>query len=550
VAAAAGLVVLTLSGRYGYHRDEFYFLACGRHLAWGYPDQPPLVPLLARLMSSINGTSLVVLRLPSDLAVVGTVYLTGRIARELAAGPAAQTLAAAAMAVSNITLGSGHLLSTTTLDLAVWAGLLWLILVILRTGRNRLWLVAGGVAGIGLLDSDLVVFLAVAVAVGLMVAGPRAELRNPWLWGGIAIAVALWSPYLVWQAQHGWPQLAVARSIASGGSGTSAPRWQIPVQQLILASPPLAPIWIAGLVRLLRNPAARWARALGHTWWVLLILFVVSGGKPYYLAGTFPLLFAAGAQPALDWGRRHGWSGRGWVTLLTLTAVVDGLVTLPLLPVGVVHDTPVVALNYDAGETVGWPTFVAQVDQVYAREDPGGVVLASNYGEAGALQRYGTMPDDHVFAVHNAYWLWGPPPASATRTIAVGFGRAQLTPYFTSVRLQTRVDNHEQISNDEQGAPVWLCAGLTRPWSAIWPASRLRLTRAGVAPKHGVARLPRRESAPSVHRPGCPAATIGSAGRAGAQPALVVASRDVGRLRGGRPGHLGGHRARSGEAAR
>src|SRR5436305_10793292 len=98
VAGLAGLVLLAVSGRYGYHRDELYFLACGRHLAWGYPDQPPFVPLLARAMSGIDAHSLVLLRLPSDLAVAGTCLLTGVIARELGAARRGQAFAAVAIA--------------------------------------------------------------------------------------------------------------------------------------------------------------------------------------------------------------------------------------------------------------------------------------------------------------------------------------------------------------------------------------------------------------------------------------------------------------------
>ena len=316
VAAATGLVLFGLSARYGYHRDELYFLASGRHLAWGYPDQPPLVPLLARAMSAIAPGSLLVLRLPSDVAVVGTVLLTAAIARELGAARSGQTLAAVAIAMSNLTLGSGHLLSTTTFGLTVWAAFFAVSLHALRTRNDRWWLLAGVVAGVGLLDNDLVAFLLAATFVGLLLVGPRDVFRSPWLWSGVVVAAVLWSPYLVWQAQHGWPQLQISRSIAAGNSGTSAPRWQIPLQQLFLASPVLDPLWIAGLVRLFRDPRVSWARGFAVAWVVLLLAFVVTGGKPYYLALSFPLLLAAGAQPALDWVRRGRRRLATWTALL------------------------------------------------------------------------------------------------------------------------------------------------------------------------------------------------------------------------------------------
>lgn len=471
VAAIVALVLFALSARYGYHRDELYFLACGRHLAWGYPDQPPLVPLLARAMSGIAPGSLVVLRLPSDIAVAGTVLLTAGIARELGAGRGGQTVAAVAIAISNLTLASGHLLSTTTFGMTAWAALFAVSLHALRTGDNRWWLLAGAVTGVGLLDNDLVAFLVAATVVGVVLVGPRDVFRSPALWAGMVIAVALWSPYLLWQAAHGWPQLEISRSIAAGGSGTSAPRWQIPLQQLVLASPPLDPLWIAGLVRLFRDPRVRWARAFGVAWIALLVVFLATGGKPYYLALSFPLLLGAGAQPALDWVRRTRARRITWTVLLAIGAVIDAVITLPIVPIAVLHDTPVVAINYDAGEQVAWPTYVRQIVDVYARErDRPGAVLASNYGEAGAVQRYAPALRTRVYSVQNAYWLWGPPPAAVRTVVAVGLDRSRLTPYFTTVHLARRLDNDVDLDNDEQRAPVEICSGPREPWPRIWDA--------------------------------------------------------------------------------
>ena len=244
IAAALVLAVLLMafSGRYGYHRDELYFLACGRHLAWGYPDQPPLVPALARLMSDLAPASLVVLRLPSAVASAALVVLTALTARELGAERAAQALAAVCVAVAPLVIGAGHLLSTTTFDLPAWALASWLILRILRTGNDRLWLAVGVVTGAGLLASDLIAFLLFAVLVGLAVTGPRRPFGSPWLYAGGVIAVAMWAPYLAWQASHRWPELAVAASIAGGGSGTSAPRWALLPYQLLLVGVWLSPV--------------------------------------------------------------------------------------------------------------------------------------------------------------------------------------------------------------------------------------------------------------------------------------------------------------------
>jgi hypothetical protein len=470
------VVLVAVSGRYGYHRDELYFLAAGRHLAWGYPDQPPLVPFLGRTMSELSAGSVMVLRLPSALAAAGIVVLTGLLARELGARREAQLLAAASMATASLLLAAGHLLSTTTYDLLAWAALLWLVVRILRTGDDRLWVAVGLVAGLGLLDSDLVAFLIAALVVAIGLAGPRRTLASPWVWVGGSLAAAMWAPYLVWQAAHGWPQLTVSRGIARGSSGTSEPRARFVPLQLGLVSPYLAPVWIAGLVRLLRDKALGWCRPIGWAYVILGAAFVVTGGKPYYLGGMFPVLLAAGAQPSVDWMNRARPRLRRAVIAgaVGLSAVGSVLITLPVIPVESLHRTPVVSFNYDTGETVAWPTYVGEVAGVYRHLDvgkpSGAVILTSNYGEAGAVDRYGSawgLP--RSFSGHNGYWYWGPPPPSVRTVLAVGFGRSFLERFFGDVRLETRLDNHLAVSNQEQNAPVWLCTELRGSWPTIWP---------------------------------------------------------------------------------
>ncbi|MDR2984012.1 MAG: glycosyltransferase family 39 protein [Nocardiopsaceae bacterium] len=477
IAVAVAALLVAFAGRYGYHRDELYFLASGRHLAWGYPDQPPLVPLIARLVSDLAPGSLILLRLPSALVTGVLVVLTGLTTRELGGGRAAQVLASAVIAVAPVVTGSGHLLSTTTFDLPIWALLIWLLVRILRTGDQRLWLAAGLAAGVGLMDSDLIAFLIGAVVVALAVVGPREGFRSPWFYAGGALALAIWSPYLAWQAGHGWPELTVARSIAAGQSGSSAPWWLIVPEQFVLVSWYFSPVWIAGLVRLFRDPGLRWCRAVGVAYPVLAVVFMATGGKPYYLAGMFAVLLAAGAEPAIRWLRREQVRLRRGVMVAAFALSIAVLpITLPVLPVSVVHDTPIVGLNYDAGETIGWPAFVREIASAYrslpASQRASTTVLASNYGEAGAVDRYGPAEGlPRAYSGHMSFWYWGPPPASATSAIVVGYQRDQLG-FCGSVRLATRLDNGEQVSDDEQGAPVWICQNLRESWRAIWSSQR------------------------------------------------------------------------------
>jgi len=253
IAGAVTVVLAAFASGYGYHRDELYFVAAGQHLDWAYADQGPLTPMVARVMSEIAPSSLTVLRLPAALAAGVTVMLTGLLARELGGGRRAQLIAAACAAVASIVLVTGHWLSTSTFDLLIWTAVTWLAVRAVRTGEDRLWLVAGVVLGVGLLNKPLPAFLALGLLAGVAVAGPRRLLRNRYVWAGAVIALVLWSPWILWQQAHDWPQIDVSRSIAEGGSTSSEPWWAIVPFQLLLLSPPLAPVWIAGLVRLFRG---------------------------------------------------------------------------------------------------------------------------------------------------------------------------------------------------------------------------------------------------------------------------------------------------------
>jgi 4-amino-4-deoxy-L-arabinose transferase-like glycosyltransferase len=458
VAVATGAVLVLTAGRYGYHRDELYFLQAGRHLAWGYPDQPPLVPVVARAMAELAPGSLVALRVPSALIAVAVVLLVGLMAQRLGAGRGGQTLAAAAPAVSGVVLAMGHLLSPATFDLLGWTVLTYLLLRLLQGDRDRLWLLVGLVAGVTLLANVLVGFLLAGFAISVLLVGPRVILRSlgPWVAGTLAGLLAL--PYLVWQARHGWPQLDVATNIAEGGSGTSSSRRLFLPLLVLQVGPWLLPIWLCGLVRLWREAALR---SLAMTFVVLLVTFLVAGGKPYYLAGLFPLLLASGAQPFLDW------VCRAWVApaLLVLSAPAV-LVVLPLLPVRAVG--PVVPVNYDAGETIGWPQLVRQVATAHRDLPEGTAILTSNYGQAGAIDRYGpALGLPRAFSGHNGYANWGHPP-DAVPVLAVGIDPLLLQQTCEELKPSGRMVNAYGIDNDENGTTMSLCVP-RRPWQELWP---------------------------------------------------------------------------------
>ncbi|MGP0050927.1 MAG: hypothetical protein ACLPZR_19080 [Solirubrobacteraceae bacterium] len=214
-------------------------------------------------------------------------------------------------------------------------------------------------------------------------------------------------------------------------------------------------MWIAGLVRLFRAPELRFARAIGWAYMLLAVVFVISGGKAYYLAGMYPVLLAGGAQPTLGWIRRGRRRLRrsALAAAFVLTAVSSLYYGLPVVPLRSLHDTSVVSLNYDIGETVAWPTYVQEIAIAWnglpAAVRAHSAILTSNYGEAGAVDRYGpALGLPTAYSGHMGFWYWGPPPASATTVLGVGFEPGYLERFFADVRLMSRLDNHLEVDND------------------------------------------------------------------------------------------------------
>jgi 4-amino-4-deoxy-L-arabinose transferase-like glycosyltransferase len=482
VAGAVAAVLVAFGDRYGYHRDELYYLVAGRHLAWGYDDQPPLIPALARLINAISDGSPAALRLPTALVVAANVLLVGLLARELGGERRAQLLAALCWATVPFVIGAGHLLSTSPFDVFIWTLLAYLLVCWIRTRDDRLLLALGAVLGIGMLIKNLPILYAVALLAGVLLAGPRDVLRRPPLWIGAAIALAIWAPNLWWQATNDWPQLEMTAAIRAdaelGGRVGLVP------SQLLLMGPPLAPIWIAGLWRLLRSADLRPYRALGWAYLGTLVVVVITGGQAYYPAGAYPALFAAGAIGAVGWVRRAGAAGRRRRLALVgaavaLTAVGTAALSLPIYPVSALARSPQPAVNDENGETVGWPELVATVADVHqslpADERDRTVILTRNYGEAGAIDRLGgPLGLPGPYSGHNAYWRWGPPPESADGpVILVGrWSEAELAPYCGSLARVATVDNGFDLDNEEQGAPISLCRDRQRSWAEIWPEVR------------------------------------------------------------------------------
>jgi 4-amino-4-deoxy-L-arabinose transferase-like glycosyltransferase len=477
IAAAAVLVHVAFSLGYGHHRDELYFLAAGRRLALGYVDQPPLTPLLARLSAEWFGGSLAGLRLFPALGHGALVVLAALLAAEFGGGRVARWLAAVCVAVSSLFLVAANSLSTTAVDQVVWVVAAYLVVRLLRSGDGRWWLGIGAAVGVGLQNKHTVLLLAAGLAVALVPARLTGWLRTPWPWAGAAVALALWAPNLWWQAANGWPTLTMLASLQEANGGLAASLAFAPLQ-IGMTNPFLAPVWIAGLWRLLRAPEAAPFRLLGWLYVAVFAVLLVLGGKAYYLGPLYGVLLPAGAAAI------EGWlADRPWLSLRAVTASIVGFgvvagtfFVMPGLAYAALRTPPLDEAGIEVGAQGGWAAVVRAVLAAYralpAEDRARAAVLTENYGEAGAIEHLGAglLPTPH--SGHNTYWLWGPPAEDRDVVVAIGFERRRLQALFGDVQMAGRVPALASVAPEERGAPIWVCREPRGTWAQLWPRLR------------------------------------------------------------------------------
>lgn len=472
-AVVVQAVVLTAtSARYGYERDELYFRAL--RPGWGYLDQPPLTPLLVRLSRDLLADQVWALRLWATLAAAVSVLVVAGITREVGGSRGAQTLSAWAYAFAAFPLVLGHVLLTTSIDEAVWLLVLLFVIRARLRHQDRWWLWAGFVVGIGLYNKLLIIILLIALAGGILITGPWRLLAARPVLAAIGVAVAVGLPNVLYQALHGWPQLEFGRQLSAHNAGdVRISMW--PTLALLLG-PPLVVIWISGVVALWRRPQWRPIRFLAAALPVLLALVFILGSQSYYPLPLIGMYFAIGCVPTCDWVVRRRVGARRTVVaaVVAVNAVVSAIIALPLIPVGALHDTPVPGINQAVADSVGWPAYARQVDAVYQGLPAAGrartVVVASNYGEAGALARYGpALGLPHGYSAQNQLYFQGRPPASATVVVFVGGEVDYAATLFASCSTVAHLDNDVHVDNEEQGQPVAVCRGPVGGWSTVWP---------------------------------------------------------------------------------
>ena len=483
----ASLVLhLLANGRYGFFRDELYFIVCGSRPDWGYVDQPAVVPLLAAASHALFGDSVLGFRLLPALVMSATIGLTAEFTGVVGGSRFAQWLAGACVLFGPIFLGQGVLFSTDMFQALTWLGLGWALVRLAQTGDERWWLAFGAIAGFALNTKYLIAFYLGALALGLLATPQRRSLLRPWVYLGALLAAVMVLPNVLWQHAHGWPFIELGKA-AEGGKNVAMSVPTFLWQQVIITGLVPAIVWLVGLWAGIVRPRPAVSRAFPIAWLVLLVVFDTSHGKDYYLSAIYPTLFAFGSVRIEEWIGNALARGAVLACLAILGAVAVPL-ALPILPVDTLiryqsaigvkpassgEHRKVSVLSQYYADMFGWREMAAKVAAVYRALPPQdrarAVFYGNNYGESAAIDVFGRrlgLPP--AIGGHNNYFLWGPRGHDGSVIIIIGGSTKHYADLFSSFEVAGRITTPYAMP-DETDMPIYVLRGMKMPLQKYWP---------------------------------------------------------------------------------
>lgn len=488
IAACTLLIHLITWQGYGWYRDEFYYIVCARHLAWGYVDHPPLSIVVLRLVVGLFGESLQAMRMVAGLGHATTVVLAGLITRELGGGRGARVVAMAAAAAAPEAMALTFFYSMNAIDLVMWPAITLTVLVALRTGQTRSWAWVGLSVGLGLLNKISVVWLGGGIAVALLLTPFRREFTRPGVWLASVIAAVVFAPHIVWQMQHGWPTLEFMRN-ASGDK--MAARSALTFARAVMNDEGIvvALLGLAGISCAFLSGMDARARVLAWIWLAVFAVLVLNGtSRTGYLTPGWTLAFVLGGL-AVERAAARRW--RRATATVAVVVIVFGCVALPMaLPIlptesyvtyaAALGRRPSSEEKKEVGRLPGffadmneWASIVASVEsawrQLPADKQSRAVVFGSNYGEAGAVDVLGRSQGLTAVATHNNYFLWGPPSDDVDAVVVISQHPERWSGYFEHVRLAGQTDCGDCMPYENK-RDIYIAWGRRLPWSALWPA--------------------------------------------------------------------------------
>ena len=503
-AVAKLLLHFTFNSNYGYFRDELYFIACGEHLAFGYPDHAPLVALMAK-MSRVFGDSLFALRFIPAVAGAFKIFLTAVLVKEFGGKKFAAFLACLCVLCAPIYLALDDLFSMNSLEPVFWMLCVYFAVkaikgnetdesTAIRNPKSKIqnpslnWIPFGIFAGLGLMNKHSMLFFGFSLIVGLLLTSARKAFLDKYFWLGGVVALLIFTPNIIWQFQNNFATLELLRNVQTSGKNVVMSPVGFFISQILGLFPTAFPVWLAGIWFFLADKNGKRFRFLGICYLVLLALMIYLNAKDYYLAPVYPMLLAGGAvwfEGLIERVRALRFIKYALPILIFFPAMIVAPTVMPILPIETLvryQETigikpPKSEVGHDShlqqifSDQLGWQEMVAKVADVYnnlpAEDRAKAGIYAGNYGKAGAIDFYGGkygLPKS--ISPHQSYFLWGPRDYTGEVLILLGSSKEEAEKFCGSVEEKTEVNFAYSESYEQY--KIIVCRDTKKPLPEVW----------------------------------------------------------------------------------
>ena len=452
MALGAVIFHITLNGQYGFHRDELDFIMNARQLDWGYISYPPITPFFARIGLELFGESLRGLRVLPAIAQGIVMILAGLMARDMGGKRNAQILTAFMVFIAPVSMFGGTVIMYFAFDYLWWVLVAFFTVRLLVTDDARYWLGIGAGIGLGMMTKYTMAFFVAGLVIAVLITSARKYLLSKWLYLGAGAGIrSSSSPISSGKCNMTLLPSTISPPFMHGIFHGDVRMTFCPSN--FFSRPILSPcrIWTVGLSLCLFSVSMKRFRVLGWMFIVTFVLFLINKGRGYYTGPAYVMLLAAGCVWFESWlGTRTETKRRVGFGLLWTTQVIGSLIAIVLMkPIGAVNSALWDFRSDVSGdlfvEMVGWQELTAQVAEIYQSipesEKPRTVILAGNYGEAGAFDLYGDeygLP--RMITGANSMWYRGYGEPEPETVIVVGFEGDYARAFLQVVPIQRHGD--------------------------------------------------------------------------------------------------------------
>ena len=433
-------IITTAFFSYGIFRDELYYIACANRLDFGYVDHPPLSIAVLALWKFLFGDSMFVIRLVPAIISSATIFMIGLFTARLGGGKIAVLISTVVLMLTPVFLGMNTIYSMNVFDYLFWITSAYIFLRIIQEENKRLWIILGIVLGLGLLNKTSMIWLCAGIFIGILLTPLRKELKSKYPYIAAAIALIIFSPFIIWNFIHDFAHLEFMRNAANRKYGELTPISFI-LDQILILNPGSVLLWLSGIFFFFFSKTGKKYRAPGFIWLTTFVILVINWhSKGEYIAAGYQILFAGGAVMLEEWSliRHREWIKYVVVVPLVLTGILIVPFARPLLPpekfleyqdfVGLkspVNEGIETTMPQFYSDMFGWEKMAKKVSDVYLtipeKERETTVVYCNNYGKAGAVEYYSKKyPLPKVVCPHNNYWYWWDEVKNPTTIIIVG----------------------------------------------------------------------------------------------------------------------------------